>query len=75
MQKILKLYKSDAEHLSEKRFTQDMIYGYSLLNDIVLKVKLSITIEIDKQGAIDFKKNWSVGGITNHVEVHQYFIR
>ena len=54
MQKILKLYKSDAEHLSEKRFTQDMIYGYSLLNNIVLKVKLSITIEIDKQGAIDF---------------------
>ena len=56
MQMILKLYKSDAEHVSATKFTQDMIYGYSLLNNIVLKVKLSITIEVDKQGAIDFKK-------------------
>jgi len=31
-------------------------------------------LEIDNMGAVDLANNWSVGGRTRHVDVHQCFL-
>jgi hypothetical protein len=42
---------------------------------IGLKVKQPMILKIDNKGAVDLANNWSIGGQTRHIEVHQYFLR
>ena len=53
---IVALSLIEAEILSETQCTQDMLYVYILLKNIVLKLKFPMIIEVDYQGAVDLKK-------------------
>ena len=39
-----------------------------------LKVKLPMILEMDNKEAVNLANNWSIGGLTRHVEVRQCFL-
>ena len=53
---------------------QDMLYANRIMELLELKVKLSIILEVDNKGTVDFINNWSVVGRTKHVDTRQLFL-
>ena len=54
---------------------QNMLYARRIFTFLGLKVKLPMLLEIDNKGTVDLINNWSVGGITRHVETRKLFLR
>ncbi len=48
---------------------QDMLYTKNVLESLGLQVKLPIVLEMDNQGAVYLANNWSIGGMTRHIDV------
>ncbi len=75
MQKSVALSVCEAEQTVKVLCTQDMLYVRNVLKSMVLKVKLPMTFEMDNMGAVDLANNWSIGGLTRHVDVRRCFLR
>ena len=52
-----------------------MLYVCCLLLSLGLRVELPMLLEMDNKGAVDLANNWSVGGLTRHVDVRNFFLR
>ena len=74
-QKFVTLSVTEAESAAGVMVAQDMLHVMRLLVSLGLKVKLPMLLEMDNKGAVDLANNWSVGGRTRHVDVHNYFLR
>eukprot|EP00957_Ditylum_brightwellii_P050976 3866061-Ditylum_brightwellii.AAC.1 len=69
MQKIVALSVTEAETIAGVQCIQDMIEVKHVLEDMGLKVELSMQLFIDNSGAVDLTNNWSAGGLTRHMEM------
>eukprot|EP00957_Ditylum_brightwellii_P109456 8348473-Ditylum_brightwellii.AAC.1 len=69
MQKVVTLSVTEAETIAEVQCVQDMPYVKHVLEDMGLKVDLSMQLFIDNSGAVDLANNWSTGGTTRHMEM------
>ena len=47
----------------------------NVIESIGLKVELPMILECDNKGAVDLANNWTAGGRTRHVDVHQNWLR
>jgi hypothetical protein len=74
-QKSIALSVCEAKQTAGVLCAQDMLYVRNVLKSMGLKVKLSMTLEMDNKGAVDLVNNWSIGGCTRHVDVRQRFLR
>ena len=54
---------------------QDMLYAKKVMNELQLKVKLPMLLEMDNKSAVDLANNWTVDGRTRHIEPRQLFLR
>ncbi len=48
---------------------QDMLYMKNVLELLGLQVKLPMVLEKDNQGAVYLANNWSIGGMTRHIDI------
>jgi hypothetical protein len=69
MRKSVALSVCEAEQTAGVLYAQDMLYVWNVLKSMGLKVKLSMTLEMDNEGAVDLANSWSIGGHTRHVDV------
>jgi hypothetical protein len=74
-QKSVMLSTAEAELVSGMQYAQDMLFIMGVLESIRLKVKKPMVLQIDNKGAVDLANNWSIGGRTRHIVVHQYFLQ
>ena len=74
-QKHVALSVTEAELYAGVSTAQDMLYVKNVLESMELKVKLPMVLEMDNQAAVHLAKNWSVGGMTRHIDVRQCFLR
>jgi len=75
MQKVVALLVTEAELYTSVKCAQDMSFVWKIIKSIGLKVKLPVILELDNKGAVDIANNWSVAGLTKHIDTKQYFIR
>ena len=66
---IIALSVTEVELFSAVMCSQYMLFVVSILNEMVLKVKLLMMIDIEKKGAKYITNSWSVGRRLRHVEV------
>lgn len=66
---IVVLSVTEAELYSAVQCAQDMLFVMSMMNNIRVKVKLPMVLEVDNKGAVDLTNNWTVGRRARHVEV------
>jgi hypothetical protein len=52
-----------------------LLFVMRVMESIGLKVKKPMILKINNKGAVDLANNWSIGGQTRHIEVHQYFLQ
>ena len=62
MQKTVALSVTEAELMAWVTCVQDMLYAKKGMNELQLKVKLPMLLEMDNKGAVDLANNWTVGG-------------
>ena len=74
-QKFVTLSVMEAQSVAGIMIVQDMLYVYHLLLSLGLRVELPMLLEMDNKGAVDLANNWSVGGLTRHVDVRNFFLR
>ena len=75
MQKIIALSVTEAKLFAATQCAQDMRYVMHILEGAGLKVKKPLELRVDNKGAIDLINNYSIGGRTKQIDVHQYFLR
>ena len=75
MQKIVTLSVTEAKFVSGTQCAQTMLYVMHIVQDMQLKVRKPMTLMMDNKGAINLANNYSMGGRTKHMDVHQYFLR
>ncbi len=64
-QKVVTLSVTKAELYAATSCTQDMIFEWTMMQAMDLKIKLPV---IHNNGTIDLSRNWSMGGKTQHVD-------
>ena len=74
MQKTVSLLVTKAELMAAVSCAQDMMYAKQIMESLELKVKLTMILEVDNKGTVDFINNWSVVGRTKHVDTRQLFL-
>jgi hypothetical protein len=72
MRQYVDLSVTESELGGVTEMAQDMLFAIQILESMGLHVKKPMILYLDKEGAKDLAKNWSVGGQTWHVEVCQY---
>jgi hypothetical protein len=73
-QKSVTLSTAEAELVSATQFAQDMLFVMRVLELLGLQVQKPMILKINNKGAVDLADNWSIGGHTRHIQVHQYFL-
>jgi hypothetical protein len=68
-ERTVSLSTTKAETYEGVTCVQDMFYMKNVLESLGLKVKLSMVLEMDNQGAVYLAINWSIGGRTIHIDV------
>ena len=48
-----------------------MLYVVRTIESLGLKVEKPMILQADNKGAVDLANNWSIGGRTWHIEVHE----
>ena len=66
---------TEAELYTGVSTAQDMLYFKHVMESMDLKVQLPMVLDIENQAAVHLANNWSVGGRTRHIDVHQCFLR
>jgi hypothetical protein len=54
---------------------QEMLYTKRIVESLGLYVRLPMILEVNNKGAVDLVNNYSVGGLTCHIETRQYLLR
>jgi hypothetical protein len=75
MENIVALSVTEAELIAAVECAQEMVSHKRLFEQLGLRVKLPMILEVDNQGAIDLINNWNCGGRTRHIDVRLYFLR
>jgi hypothetical protein len=75
MQRIVALSVTESEYIEATECAQDMLFAMRVMNEMQLKVKLPMVLEVDNQGAVDIANNWSSTGRTRHMDVRLKFLR
>ena len=75
MQKIVALSVTEAEVIALVQCVQEMMYMRKVLESIMLKVELPMTVEVDNKGAVDLVNGWSSSGGTKHMDVRIMYLR
>jgi hypothetical protein len=68
-ERMVSLSTTEAETCAGDTCVQDMLFIKNALELLGLKIKLSMILEMDNQGAVYLANNWSVGGRTRHIDV------
>ena len=74
-QRSVTLSVTEAEQSGCVACAQDMVYQKNVIESIGLQVELPMILECDNKGAVDLANNWTAGGQTRHVNVHQNWLR
>ncbi|KAL7563156.1 hypothetical protein ACA910_014435 [Epithemia clementina (nom. ined.)] len=75
MQDSTTLSVSESELVAGVETAQKMLFAMRVLEDMGLKVKKPIMLEMDCQGALALAHNWSSSGRTRHIDVKYHFLR
>ena len=68
-ERTVSLSTTEAETYAGVTCVQDMLYIKNILESLRLRVKLPKVLEMDNQGAVYLANNWSIGGMTRHIDV------
>ena len=74
MQDCMTLSVTEAELVAAMACVQDMLFLMQLMESIGLTVKKPMILMVDNKGAKDLANNWSVGGLTQHIDIRYYFL-
>ncbi|KAL7571522.1 hypothetical protein ACA910_020941 [Epithemia clementina (nom. ined.)] len=75
MQDSTTLSVSESELVAGVETAQKMLFAMRVLEDMGLKVKKPMMLEMDCQGALALAHNWSSSGRTRHIDVKYHFLR
>ncbi|KAL7573927.1 hypothetical protein ACA910_001939 [Epithemia clementina (nom. ined.)] len=75
MQDSTTLSVSESELIAGVETAQKMLFAMRVLEDMGLKVKKPMKLEMDCQGALSLAHNWSSSGRTRHIDVKYHFLR
>ena len=54
---------------------QDMVYAKNVLESLGLEIELPMVMHVDNKGTVDSVSGCRVGGLMQHVDVKQCFLR
>ncbi|KAL7566369.1 hypothetical protein ACA910_011112 [Epithemia clementina (nom. ined.)] len=74
MQDSTTLSVSKSELVAGVETAQKMLFAMRVLEDMGLKVKKPMKLEMDCQGALSLAHNWSSSGQTQHIDVKYHFL-
>ncbi|KAL7574402.1 hypothetical protein ACA910_008497 [Epithemia clementina (nom. ined.)] len=75
MQDSTTLSVSESELVAGVETAQKMLFAMQVLEDMGLKVKKPMMLEMDCQGALALAHNWSSSGRMRHIDVKYHFLR
>ena len=72
-QKTVALSSCESEMFAMISCAQEMVFIKNILESINMRIDLTMRLNCDNRGSFYLANNWSVGGRTKHVDVHQFF--
>ena len=75
IQRIVTLSVTESEYVEMTECMQNMLFAMPVLNDMELKVKLPMLLDIDNGGAVDISNSWSSTGQMRHMDLRLKFLR
>ena len=74
-QKTVALFVTEGELYAAIMTAQDMLYVMHVLESIGLHDHIPMILEVDNKRTTDLANSWSIGGKTQHIDVHQTFFQ
>ena len=69
MQGSVSLSMAEGKLIAACKAAQIMLFAMQVLEDIWLRVKKPMILQVDCKGALDLTYGWNVSGLTKHVSV------